>query len=213
MHEIRRRAARRRTTSRSSAQSEPRCRPQWRDRTGRRYRCPLTIDGSIAFWNASPHMNPVARTTMSARITRDRQAALGARHRPPERNATGAHDQCDGDDPRLAPAHAIGDRAGEWREHGDADADQCVREAPELLAAHRVADHRVGEVRREDVGVDEGQIGRARELEECPGKLPAPVRNGLARRGPIGNAGSRPRSGGWRRRPDGDSGYAGCARN
>ena len=57
-------------------------------------------------------------------------------------------------------------------------------------------DHRVGEVGGEDVGVDEGQVGRARELEQRPGNLPASVRNGLTRCGPIGNAGSRRSQGG-----------------
>ena len=88
------------------------------------------------------------------------------------------------------------DRAGERRQHGDADADDRVRETPEFLAVHRIADDGVREIRREDVDVDEAQVRRARELEQRPGKLPASVRNGLTRCGPIGNAGSHRSQGG-----------------
>ena len=111
---------------------------------------------------------------------RDRQAALRARHREPKREATRRHDGDDGGEPGLSAARTIRDSAENGRQQRDAEADDRVGETPGFLAAHRVADDRVGEVRREHEDVDQAEIGRAREVKHRPRELRRAARRSLS---------------------------------
>ena len=96
------------------------------------------------------------------------------------------HDQRVDDDPRLAPAADIGDRAEERRRDRGRESAIARERGPQLLALHRIADHRRREIGREQIDRDEKDIGNAGPFEHRPGNLAEPAGDRPAGRGRAG---------------------------